>query len=123
MEKLPPHVLKEDGSLRFPWATRMNQSSRNFFRAAEPTYRLDGTPQVTIPSNVLRLGPENKEEYIVGQFHRCTNLPGGLIHDVLNRLWGRECKISCRKLGESSYLFHIPHENTRNGLYSGCVAF
>ncbi|CAF1815800.1 unnamed protein product [Brassica oleracea var. botrytis] len=113
MEKLPPPVLKEDGSLWFPWAAQMNQSSRNLFRAAEPTYRLDGTPQVTIPSNVLRLGPENKEEYIVGQFHRCTNPPGGLIHAVLNRLWGRECKISCRKLGESSYLFHIPHENTR----------
>ncbi|KAF8113139.1 hypothetical protein N665_0055s0004 [Sinapis alba] len=113
LEKLPPPVLKEDGSLRFPWAARMNQSSRNLFRAAEPTYRLDGTPQVIIPSKVLKLGPENKEEYIVGQFHRCSNPPGGLIHAVLNRLWGRECKISCRKLGESSYLFHIPHENTR----------
>ncbi|KAF3585473.1 hypothetical protein F2Q69_00027114 [Brassica cretica] len=85
MEKLPPPVLKEDGSLRFPWAARMNQSSRNLFRAAEPTYRPDGTPQVTIPSNVLRLGPENKEKYIVGQFHRFTNPPGGLIHAVLNR--------------------------------------
>ncbi|KAF2555803.1 hypothetical protein F2Q68_00013280 [Brassica cretica] len=85
MEKLPPPVLKEDGSLRFPWAARMNQSSRNLFRAAESTYRPDGTPQVTIPSNVLRLGPENKEKYIVGQFHRCTNPPGGLIHAVLNR--------------------------------------
>ncbi|CAF2295812.1 unnamed protein product, partial [Brassica napus] len=46
----------DDGSLRFPWAARMNQSARNLFRAAEPTYRLDGTPQVTIPSKVLRLG-------------------------------------------------------------------
>ncbi|KAF3612194.1 hypothetical protein DY000_02045113 [Brassica cretica] len=46
MEKLPPPVLKEDGSPRFPWAARMNQSSRNLFRAAEPTYRPDGTPQI-----------------------------------------------------------------------------
>ncbi|XP_013607538.1 PREDICTED: uncharacterized protein LOC106314153 [Brassica oleracea var. oleracea] len=91
----------------------MNQSSRNLFRATEPTNRPDSTPQVTIPAKVLRLGPENKEEYVVGQFHRCSNPPGGLIHAVLNRLWGRECKISCRKLGDSSYLFHIPHENTR----------
>ncbi|KAG2252181.1 hypothetical protein Bca52824_082317 [Brassica carinata] len=28
---------------------------------------------VTIRSKVLRLGPENKEEYVVGQFHRCSN--------------------------------------------------
>lgn len=64
--KIPPPVLKDDGSLRFPWAARMNQSSRNLFRAAEPTYRLDGTPQLTILSKVLCLGPENKEEYIIG---------------------------------------------------------
>ena len=113
VEKIPPPVLKDDESLRFPWAARMNQFARNLFRAAEPTYRLDGTPQVTIPSKILRLGPENKEEYIIGQFYRCSSPPGGLIHAVLNRLWGRECKISCRKLGESSFLFHIPHENTR----------
>ena len=113
MENIPPPALKEDGTLRFPWAARMNQASRNLFRAAEPTYRFDGTPQVTIPSKVLRLGLENKEEYIVGQFHRCSCPPGGLIHAVLNRLWGRECEITCRKLGDSSFLFHIPHENTR----------
>ncbi|CAN6841999.1 unnamed protein product [Brassica oleracea] len=113
VRKFPPPTLKEDGSLRFPWAARMNQSSRNLYRAAVPTYRLDGTPQVTIPSKVLKLGPENNEEYIIGQFHRWSSPPGGLIHAVLNRLWGRECKISCRKLGDSSFLFHIPHENTR----------
>ncbi|KAH0893520.1 hypothetical protein HID58_055949, partial [Brassica napus] len=50
VDKIPPPALKEDGSLRFPWAARMNQSSRNLFRATEPTFRLDGTPQVTIPS-------------------------------------------------------------------------
>ncbi|KAF3495117.1 hypothetical protein DY000_02054606 [Brassica cretica] len=87
---IPPPALKDDGSLRFPWAARMNQSSRKLFCATEPTYRLDGTPQVTIPSKVLRLGPENNEEYVVGQFHRCLSPPGGLIHAVLNRLWGRE---------------------------------
>lgn len=90
----------------------MNQSTRNLFRATEPTYRLDGTPRITIPSKVLRLGPENKEEYVVGQFHRCSRPPGGLIHAVLNRLWGRECRITCRKLENLSFLFHVPHENT-----------
>lgn len=79
VKAIPPPALKEDGSLRFSWATRMNQSTRNLFRATEPTYRLDGTPQIKIPSKVLRLGPENKEEYVVGQFHRCSRPPGGLI--------------------------------------------
>ncbi|CAN6855814.1 unnamed protein product, partial [Brassica oleracea] len=37
VDKIPPPALKEDGSLRFPWAARMNQSSRNLFRATEPT--------------------------------------------------------------------------------------
>ncbi|KAH0921484.1 LOW QUALITY PROTEIN: hypothetical protein HID58_021502 [Brassica napus] len=50
VEKILPPTLKDDGSLRFPWAVRMNQSSRNFYRAAEPTYQLYDTPQVTIPS-------------------------------------------------------------------------
>ena len=107
VEKIPPPVLKDDESLRFPWAARMNQFASNLFRAAEPTYRLDGTPQVTIPSKILRLGPENKEEYIIGQFYRCSSPPGGLIHAVLNRLWGRECRIACKKLGDSSFLFHL----------------
>ncbi|CAF2115752.1 unnamed protein product, partial [Brassica napus] len=46
----PKKKGQEDRSLRFPWAGRMYQSSRNLFRATEPTFRLDGTPQVTIPS-------------------------------------------------------------------------
>ncbi|KAH0899587.1 hypothetical protein HID58_049155 [Brassica napus] len=48
------HVLelKDDGTLRFPWAARMNPATRNLYRAAKPTFRLDGTPQVTIPSQV-----------------------------------------------------------------------
>ncbi|KAF3609124.1 hypothetical protein DY000_02045842 [Brassica cretica] len=90
VDKIPPQALKEDGSLRFSWAARMNQSSRNLFRATEPTYQLNGTPQVTIHSKVLKLGPENKEEYVVEQFHRCSSPPGGLIHAMLNRLWGRQ---------------------------------
>ncbi|CAN7139757.1 unnamed protein product [Brassica rapa subsp. narinosa] len=91
----------------------MNPATRNLYRAANPTFRLDGTPQVTIPSQVLSLGPENKGEYLIGQFHRCSLPPGGLIHAVVNRLWGRSCRIGCRKLSESSYMFHIPHDSTR----------
>lgn len=111
--KIPVPELKDDGSLRFPWAARMNPATRNLYRAANPTFRLDGTPQVTIPSQVLSLGPENKREYLIGQFHRCSLPPGGLIHAVVNRLWGRSCRIGCRKLSESSYMFHIPHDSTR----------
>lgn len=113
VQKIPVPELKNDGTLRFPWAARMDPSTRNLYRAAKPTFRLDGTPEVTIPSQVLRLGPENKKEYIIGQFHRCSLPPGGLIHAVVNRLWGRSCRIGCRKLSESSYMFHIPHESTR----------
>ncbi|XP_033134634.1 uncharacterized protein LOC117127885 [Brassica rapa] len=113
VQKVPVPELKDDGTLRFPWAARMDPSTRNLYRAAKPTFRLDGTPQVTIPSQVLHLGPENKKEYIIGQFHRCSLPPGGLIHAVVNRLWGRSCRIGCRKLSESTYMFHIPHDATR----------
>ncbi|KAF8116784.1 hypothetical protein N665_0014s0048 [Sinapis alba] len=91
VQKIPVPELKDDGTLRFPWAARMNPSTRNLYRAAKPTFRLDGTPQ----------------------FHRCSLPPGGLIHAVVNRLWGRSCRIGCRKISESSYMFHIPHESTR----------
>lgn len=114
VSKLPPPELKEDGSLRFPWAARMNPASRNLFRASRPTFRLDGTPEIIIPTKVLELGPENVGEYVIGQFHRCSIPSGGLTHAVVNRLWGRSCKIVSRKLGESSYLFHVPHQETRN---------
>ncbi|CAF2190912.1 unnamed protein product [Brassica rapa] len=114
VEKLPLPELKPDGSLRFPWAARLSPQSRNLYRAASPTYRLDGTPEISIPSKVLKLGPENKDEYIIGKFHKCSLPPGGLIHAVVNRIWGRSCKISCKKIGESSYMFHIPHEPTRH---------
>ncbi|KAH0919732.1 hypothetical protein HID58_027392, partial [Brassica napus] len=62
VEKLPLPELKPDGSLRFPWAARLSPQSRNLYRAASPTYRLDGTPEISIPSKVLKLGPENKDD-------------------------------------------------------------
>lgn len=118
IEKVPPPELKADGTLRFPWAARLSSQSRNLFRAANPTYRLDGTPEVTISSKVLKLGPENKDEYIIGKFHKCSLPPGGLVHAVVNRIWGRSCKISCKKLDDSSYMFHIPHQSTRHWVFS-----
>ena len=33
---------------------------------------------------------------------------------MVNRIWGRSCKISCKKIGELSFMFHIPHEPTRH---------
>ncbi|CAN7015134.1 unnamed protein product [Brassica oleracea var. botrytis] len=61
--KIPVLELKEDGMLRFSWAARMNPaSSKNLCQAAKPTLRLDDTPQVSIPSQVLSIGPDNKKE-------------------------------------------------------------
>ncbi|CAN8327986.1 unnamed protein product [Cochlearia groenlandica] len=45
--RAPTTSLKEDVSLRFPWAARMNPASRNLYRAANPTFRLDGTPELS----------------------------------------------------------------------------
>ncbi|KAF2581639.1 hypothetical protein F2Q68_00002712 [Brassica cretica] len=64
-------------------------------------------------STVLRLGPENKDEYIIGKFHKCSLPLGGLVHVVVNKIWGISCKISCKKFGDSSFMFHIPHQPTR----------
>lgn len=111
--KIPLPALKNDGSLWFSW----DQSSKNLFCATEPTY---DTSQVTIPSKVLRLGPENKKDYVVRQFHKCSSPPGSLIHAVLmNMLWDRECRITCWKLGYSLFMFRIPHENICNRLFNG----
>ncbi|XP_013584692.1 PREDICTED: uncharacterized protein LOC106293561 [Brassica oleracea var. oleracea] len=47
VQKIPVPELKGDGTLRFPWAARMDPATRNLYRAAKPTFRLDGTPQLT----------------------------------------------------------------------------
>lgn len=98
--------------MRFPWAARMNPSSKNLYRATTPTYLEDGTPKVTIPSHILLQSPGKKN--VVGQFCRCSTPSGGLVHVVVNKIWGRNCRIFSRKLGYSSYLFHIPDESTHS---------
>ncbi|KAL0724229.1 hypothetical protein Bca4012_038828 [Brassica carinata] len=112
---------RKENALRFPWAARMNPASRNLFRATEPEYLDDGTPKVTIPTHVLQQGLSNQREYILGQFYRCSPPPGGMIYAVFNKLWGRKCRITIQKLGESSYLFHIPDEASRNWVLSSGV--
>ncbi|KAF2567447.1 hypothetical protein F2Q68_00024166 [Brassica cretica] len=107
IEKLPPPELKADGRLRFPWAARLSPQSRNLYRAATPTYRIDGTPEVSIPSKVLKLGPENKDEYIIGKFHKCALPPGGLVHAVVNRIWGRSSSLPTEDYGA-----HGPEKRT-----------
>ncbi|CAA7017320.1 unnamed protein product [Microthlaspi erraticum] len=87
-----------EDDIRFPWAAKMNPASRNLYRATEPEYLEDGTPKVTIPQHVFLQGLENQKEYVLGQFFRCSPLPGGLIYAVFNKLWGRNCKITVRKL-------------------------
>ncbi|CAF1709598.1 unnamed protein product, partial [Brassica napus] len=94
IEKLPPPELKADGSLRFPWAARLSPQSRNLYRAATPTYRLDGTPEVSIPSKVLKLGPENKDEYIIG-----NEIP---VVDIDLILQQKDCSTSTPEVFEST---------------------
>lgn len=98
--KLPPLERKDDESLCFPWAARLSSQSRNIYRAATPSYRLDGTPEVFIPLKVFRLGSKSKDENIIGKFHKCSLPPGDLVHDMVNRIWGRSCKICCEKLDD-----------------------
>ncbi|ESQ38279.1 hypothetical protein EUTSA_v10029505mg [Eutrema salsugineum] len=106
-------VAVED-NVRFPWAAKTNLASRNLYRATEPKFLEDGTPKVTIPPHVLLQGLENQKEYVLGQFYRCSPPSGGLIFAVFNKLLGKNCRITIRKLGDSNYLFHIPDESTRN---------
>lgn len=110
---IPPPALKENGDYRFPWAARMNPKLRNLHRATSPTYLEDGTPMIEIPNHVLLQGLENQKEYVIGQFFRCKTPSGGLVHAVATRIWGKKGKIFTRKLGESSFLFHIPDASTR----------
>ncbi|KAG7603795.1 Zinc knuckle CX2CX4HX4C [Arabidopsis thaliana x Arabidopsis arenosa] len=108
----------EDESLKvfskdYPWAAKMDQSKRNLHRVTTPDYLEHGTPLVNLPSHVLLEGIENQKEFIVGQFYQCVAPSGGLVHAVMNKIWGRNCRIFSKKLSESSYLFHIPDEATR----------
>lgn len=112
--KPPAPEVNKDGNLRFSWAEKMNPSTRNLYKTTSPTYLEDGTPVVTIPSKLLLHGPENQKEYIIGQFHRCSTPSGGLVNAVVNRIWGKKCRIFSKKLGESSFLFHILDESLRS---------
>ncbi|KAL0659612.1 hypothetical protein Bca4012_080197 [Brassica carinata] len=69
---------------------------------------------VCIPPSVLLKGLDHQREFIVGQFMNCSAPFGGLIHGMATRIWGKKCKIFTKQLGESSFLFHIPDESTRN---------
>ncbi|KAJ4900210.1 Uncharacterized protein Rs2_14161 [Raphanus sativus] len=104
-------------SSEYPWAAKM-RSKCNLHRVTTPTYLEDGTPMVCIPPSVLLKGLDHQREFIVGQFKNCSAPPGGLIHGMATRIWGKKCKIFTKQLGESSYLFHIPDESTRNWVIS-----
>ncbi|KAH0877709.1 hypothetical protein HID58_065103, partial [Brassica napus] len=52
------HALQPPASdVRFPWDARLIPESQNLYRAATPTYRLHGTPEISL---------ENKDECIIG---------------------------------------------------------
>ncbi|KAH0904678.1 hypothetical protein HID58_044181 [Brassica napus] len=61
VQKIPVPELKDDGTLRFPWAARMNPATRNLYRAAKPTFRLDGTLQFTVVSDQEMVQVETSE--------------------------------------------------------------
>ncbi|CAH8272527.1 unnamed protein product [Arabidopsis lyrata] len=103
-----------DQRTRFPWAAKMNPLTRNLHRTTTPTFLEDGTPKVVIPDHVFLKGLENQKEFVLGQFYRCSAPPGGLINAVVNRIWGRKCRIFTRKLSDTTYLFHIPDDSTRS---------
>lgn len=109
----PPTKAIPTDKKRFPWTARLNPKSRNLHQVTIPEYMEDGTPKVTIPNHVLLNGLQNQKEYVVGQFTRCLVPSGGLVHAVLNKIWGRKCYIFVKKISDSSYIFHIPDENTR----------
>ncbi|KAG2297223.1 hypothetical protein Bca52824_043892 [Brassica carinata] len=109
----PPTKAIPTDKKRFPWTARLNPKSRNLHRVTIPEYMEDSTPKVTIPNHVLLNGLQNQKEYVVGQFTRCLVPSGGLVHAVLNKIWGRKCSIFVKKISDSSYIFHIPDENTR----------
>ncbi|KAJ4882489.1 Uncharacterized protein Rs2_32582 [Raphanus sativus] len=109
----PPTKAIPTDKKRFPWTARLNPKSRNLHRVTIPEYMEDGTPKVTIPNHVLLNGLQNQKEYVVGQFTRCLVPSGGLVHAVLNKIWGKKCNIFVKKISDSSYIFHIPDENTR----------
>ncbi|KAL1221435.1 hypothetical protein V5N11_033272 [Cardamine amara subsp. amara] len=110
---IPPLALKMDGQLRFPWAAKMNPKLCNLHRATFLTYLEDGTPMIEISNHVLLQGIKNQKKYVIGQFFRCKKPSTVLVYAVANRIWGKKDKIFTRKLGESSFLFHIPDASTR----------
>lgn len=110
--KFHPEPSNEEKE-RFPWAAKMDPAARNLYRAVSPEYLEDGTPKVTIPSHVMLQGLENQKEYVLGQFYRCSPPPAGLVHAVVNKIWGRKGRIFARKLDDSRLLFHIPDASTR----------
>lgn len=54
-----------------------------------------------------------QKEYVLGQFYHCSAPSSGLVHSIVNRIWGRKCRIFSRKLSDSIFLFHIPDASTR----------
>ncbi|KAH0899875.1 hypothetical protein HID58_049443 [Brassica napus] len=83
VKKLPPPELKEDGSLRFPWAARMNPTTRNLYRASRPTFRLDGTPEIIIPT-------KNCVTPKVPESTKAKNITSELPDLVMDQILGQE---------------------------------
>ncbi|KAG5391979.1 hypothetical protein IGI04_021942 [Brassica rapa subsp. trilocularis] len=64
-EKMPPPELKADGTVRFPWAARLGPQSRNLYRAASPTYRLDGTPELNDQETTTsKVAPSSGSDFV-----------------------------------------------------------
>ncbi|CAN8277169.1 unnamed protein product [Cochlearia groenlandica] len=77
----------------YPWAAKMDQSKRNLHQVTSPVFLEDGTPKVCVPRHVLLEGLENQKEFVLGQFHRCSAPPVGLVQAIVTRIWGKRCRI------------------------------
>lgn len=91
----------------FPWAARMNPQSRNLHRVTVPEYMEDGTSEITIMVCKIKTNMQ-QVSLLVAQ-----SPSGGLVYSVLNRLQGRKCEILVKKIGDFSYIFHIPDETIK----------
>ncbi|KAH0853085.1 hypothetical protein HID58_093458, partial [Brassica napus] len=67
VQKIPVAELKEDETLKFSWAARMDPATKNLYGAAKPIFLFDRTPQIkissqsTVSSNQFVLQAENSE--------------------------------------------------------------
>ncbi|KAJ4849228.1 hypothetical protein Tsubulata_011478 [Turnera subulata] len=84
----------------------------------EPIFTTDPSV-ISIPTELLAIGHKKYSMCLVGQF--IGNTPKvGLIHTVLNKLWGRDGEVSVSPNKDGLFLFQLPNEAAYSrALYHG----